>query len=133
VVTPNLSQGGHKLQNQLEQVLMMKSGEFSAGGPMEGRQFEHQDRILTNTEGRNYQQNGEESEGNMNADQVQHNRYPDSNYGNPNFMPPQQHVSGSQGSFNRDGYADPRRNQGEPREYQERDAQYYKNQYPATF
>ena len=46
VVTPNLSQGGHKLQNQLEQVLMMKSGEFSAGGPMEGRQFDHPDRIL---------------------------------------------------------------------------------------
>ena len=31
-MTPNLSYGGKKLQNQLEQVLMMKSGEFSAGG-----------------------------------------------------------------------------------------------------
>lgn len=40
MVTPNLSYGGKKLQNQLEQVLMMKSGEFSAGGPMEGKQFD---------------------------------------------------------------------------------------------
>jgi|TARA_B110000285_G_C15085610_1_gene596058 hypothetical protein len=55
VVTPNLSQGGHKLQNQLEQVLMMKSGEFSAGGPMAGRDFDHPDRILQNSEGRSYQ------------------------------------------------------------------------------
>jgi hypothetical protein len=31
VATPNISYGGKKLQNQLEQVLMMKSGEFSAG------------------------------------------------------------------------------------------------------
>jgi len=32
IVTPNLSNGGKKLLNQLDQVLMMKSGEFSAGG-----------------------------------------------------------------------------------------------------
>lgn len=49
IITPHLSQGarhkdgpegGKQLQNQLEQVLMMKSGEFSAGGPIQDRQYE---------------------------------------------------------------------------------------------
>lgn len=32
MITPNMSNGGKKLQNQLEEVLMMKSGEFSGDG-----------------------------------------------------------------------------------------------------
>jgi|TARA_B110001450_G_C17563179_1_gene457647 hypothetical protein len=47
---------------------------------------------------------------------MQQASYPETNYGNPNFMPPQQHLSGSQGSFNRDAYADPKRSQGELRD-----------------
>ena len=130
VVTPNLSYGDKKLQNQLEQVLMMKSGEFSAGGPgaMEGKQYEQQDGILQNSEGRNFAHGQDQSSGNINTTQgVQHSQDRiSSNYGNPNFIPPSQ----SQGSFNRDAES---RGQRSREQYQERDPQYYKNQYPATF
>ena len=61
LVTPNLSNGGQKLQTQLEQVLMMKSGEFSANGQRPGEQIQ------------------------VEEDYVQQEPY---NYGNPNFIPP---------------------------------------------
>ena len=63
--------GGKNLQNQLEQVLMMKSGEFSAGGRTDGKfdgQLPAPDGILNQS-------------------------HLSQNYGNPNFMPPQGHMS----------------------------------------
>ena len=40
IITPNVSYGGKaQLQNQLEQVLMMKSGEFSAGRKQNDTQY----------------------------------------------------------------------------------------------
>jgi hypothetical protein len=120
LVTPNLSYGGNKLQNQLEQVLMMKSGEFSAHG---GRPIDHH--YLQNSNGSLGNTDGQNSSGIMGGQNVvyMHQQNPQ-NYGNPNFVPPQQHFSGSQASF-----------KGEVQHYdnQQHYSNDYKNQFPATF
>ena len=71
LVTPNMSNGGKKLQTQLEQVLMMKSGEFSAEGRRPGEVFMASDQHFYPVP---------ENRGDPSHYQ---------NYGNPNFVPPE--------------------------------------------
>jgi len=127
LVAPDLSYGGNKLQNQLEQVLMMKSGEFSADGGTAHRQ----DAFLQNSTGSMI--DGQNSSGILVVPNGRSNMMQPSpqTYGNPNFVPPQAHYPNS---FNRDGgYAHQRaRGQGHPVQ-DPRGNEYYQQQYPATF
>lgn len=132
-MTPNnVSYGGKKLQNQLEQVLMMKSGEFSAGGRGGGHDgyLQNSTSSIGNIEGQNSSGGmmighpGGSSMKNSPPDHYPHN------YGNPNFMPPPGHITSSQATFNRDGYYDRR---GPYPGHDSRGNEYYKQAYPATF
>ena len=133
LVTPNnISYGGKKLQNQLEQVLMMKSGEFSAGGRGERHDgyLQNSTSSVGNIEGQN--SSGGMMIGHPGGSSMKHSppdHYPH-NYGNPNFMPPAGHITSSQATFNRDGYYDRR---GPYPAHDSRGNEYYKQAYPATF
>lgn len=76
---------GNKLQNQLEQVLMMKSGEFSAhGGRLDQNQYlQNSNEMILGT--LDHQNN---SSGIQAMPNGQSNMVYGSNYGNPNFYPP---------------------------------------------
>ena len=100
IITPNVSYGGRaQLQNQLEQVLMMKSGEFSAGRRQNDTQYRsggsmvnineetgvnasHYSQTLGQRPEHEFQRPGH-SQPPSAADQQSYK-----NYGNPNFMPP---------------------------------------------